>query len=85
MATEKRPGPGPKLRARFARNRIRRRFIDIEIVELREKLAASDTAKGALKISLEIERLKALRQTLKVRRRTQNGRKKTAGTFGGLF
>jgi len=85
MATDKRPGPGPKLRARFARNRIRRRFIDLEIVENQEKLAAADTPTKAMKLALEIERLKALRQTLKVRRKPQNGKKKTGGTFGGLF
>ncbi len=86
MATEKRKPPGRKLRARFARNRIERKFLEHEIQELKDDMAEAKTVKAAMKIALEIERKKAKRDSLPVRRRPQNGSNRGRGsTFGGLF
>ena len=78
---ERRKPPGPKLRSKFATNRIKRKFLQLRIDELTEQIETADTAKKALKLALERERLKGKFRTLPVRRRPRKG--DGAGTGGG--
>ena len=80
---ERRKPPGPKLRAKFATNRIKRKFLQLRIEELTEQIETADTAKKALKLALERERLKLKFRTLPVRRRKRKDGSSTGGGGGG--
>ena len=84
MPTE-RPKLSKGLQSKFRKNRILRRFIDMDIAALREDLAEAKTAPTALEIELKIEGLRAKRGKLPVRRKAQNGvgrRRSGGGIFG---
>lgn len=83
----RRKPPGPKLRQKFATNRIRRRFLQLEIDELTEKMETAKTAKDALKIALERQRKMGQFRKLPVRRRPQKGSGGggSGGAQGGFF
>jgi len=85
---DRRKPPGPKLRNKFAINRIRRRFLQLEIDEKTEAMETAKTAKDALKLALERERLKAKFRKLPVRRRALKdnpGGGSSSSSTGGFF
>ncbi len=84
---DRRKPPGPKLRNKFAINRIKRRFLELAIEEKTEAMETAKTAKDALKLALERERLKAKFRKLPVRRRPlkDNPGSSSGGGAGGIF
>ena len=84
MATD-RPKLSKGLQAKFRKNRIMRRFIDMDIAALKEDLVQAKTAATALKIELQIAALQTKRAKLAVRRKPANGtarRRSGGGIFG---